>query len=99
MCMPAGQKRAPDLTVDDCEAPCGSWELNSGPWEQLPVLLTTGPLLQDYYCCSNLLGVPGLFSHECYLGMISLILHCTQKGHTSAMTCSFWVSITENYIW
>jgi hypothetical protein len=97
--MPAGQKRAPDLTVDDCEAPCGSWELNSGPWEQLPVLLTTGPLLQDYYCCSNLLGVPGLFSHECYLGMISLILHCTQKGHTSAMTCSFWVSITENYIW
>ena len=26
--------------------PCGSWELNPGPVEEQPVLLTTGPSLQ-----------------------------------------------------
>jgi hypothetical protein len=30
-CTPAGQKRAPDLTIDGYEPPCGCWELNSGP--------------------------------------------------------------------
>ena len=45
-CMPAGQKRAPDLIIDGCEPPCGCWELNSGPLEEHSVLLTSEPSLQ-----------------------------------------------------
>jgi hypothetical protein len=44
--MPAGQKRAPDLILDGCEPPFGCWELNSGPQEKQPVLLTSEPSLQ-----------------------------------------------------
>ena len=44
--IPASQKRASDLTMDDCEPPCSCWELNSGPLEERPVLLTTEPSLQ-----------------------------------------------------
>ena len=44
--MPAGQKRAPDLTIDGYESPRGYWELNSGPLEEQPVLLTAEPSLQ-----------------------------------------------------
>jgi hypothetical protein len=29
-CMPAGQKKAPDLIIDGYGPPCGCWELNSG---------------------------------------------------------------------
>jgi len=32
--------------TDGCEPPCGCWELNSGPLEEQPVLLTTEPSLQ-----------------------------------------------------
>jgi hypothetical protein len=31
---------------DGCEPPCGCWELNSGPLEEKPVLLTAEPFLQ-----------------------------------------------------
>jgi len=58
-CMPAGQKRAPDLITDGCEPPCGCWELNSGPLEEQPVLLTTEPSLQPcpsgFWSCFGLL--------------------------------------------
>ena len=46
MYIPAGQKRAPDIITDGCEPPCGCWELNSGPLEEQPVLLTTEPYPQ-----------------------------------------------------
>ena len=39
-------ERAPDLITDDCESPCGCWELNSGPLEKQAMLLTTEPSLQ-----------------------------------------------------
>ena len=42
----ACQKKASDLIIDGCEPPCGCWELNSGPLEEQPVLLTTEPSLQ-----------------------------------------------------
>ena len=45
-CMPACQKRVPDLITDGCEPPCDWWELNSGPLEGWPVLLTSEPSLQ-----------------------------------------------------
>jgi hypothetical protein len=32
--------------TDGCEAPCGCWELNSGPLEEQSVLLTAEPSLQ-----------------------------------------------------
>ena len=45
-CMPTRQRRAPDFSTDGCEPPCGCWELNSGPLEEQPVLLTAEPSLQ-----------------------------------------------------
>ena len=45
-CIYAGQKRAPDLIIGGYEPPCGCWELNSGPLEEQPVLLTSEPSLQ-----------------------------------------------------
>jgi hypothetical protein len=40
------QKRELDLIIDGCEPPHGCWELNSGPLDEQPVLLTTEPSLQ-----------------------------------------------------
>jgi hypothetical protein len=40
------QKRVSDLITDDCELPCGCWDLNSGPQEEQLVLLTIEPSLQ-----------------------------------------------------
>ena len=37
-CLLTHQKRASDLITDDCEPPCGCWELNSGPLEEQSVL-------------------------------------------------------------
>ncbi|EGW01477.1 E3 ubiquitin-protein ligase NEDD4 [Cricetulus griseus] len=45
----AGRKRAPDLIIDGCEPPYGCWELNPGPLEEQPVLLTSEPSLQPHY--------------------------------------------------
>jgi len=39
-CTPVCQKRASDPIIDGFETPCGGWELNSGPLEEQPVLLT-----------------------------------------------------------
>ena len=52
-CMPAGQKRAPDLIIDGCQPPCDCWELNSGPLEEQSVLLTSEPSLQPLYILST----------------------------------------------
>ena len=51
--MSAGQKRAPDLIIDGCESPYDCWELNSGPLEEHPVLLTAEPSLQPYFLYFN----------------------------------------------
>jgi hypothetical protein len=40
------QKRASDHTIDGCEPPCGCWDLNLGPLDEQPVLLTTETSLQ-----------------------------------------------------
>jgi hypothetical protein len=40
-------KRASDLITDDCEPPCGCWDLNSGPLEEQSLLLTAEPSLQS----------------------------------------------------
>ena len=42
----AHQKRAPNLIIDGCESPRGCWELNSGPWEEQSMLLTSEPSSQ-----------------------------------------------------
>ena len=44
--MPAGQKMAPNIIIDGYKLPCGCWELNSGPPEDQPMLLTSEPALQ-----------------------------------------------------
>ena len=43
VCMPTGQKRAPDPITDGFEQPCGCWKLNSGPLEEQSMLLTSEP--------------------------------------------------------
>jgi hypothetical protein len=45
-CLQAHQKKASDPITDGCEPPCDCWELNSGPLEELSVLLTAEPSLQ-----------------------------------------------------
>ena len=42
------QKKASDLIVDGYEPLCGCWKLNSGPLEELSVLLTSEPSLQNF---------------------------------------------------
>jgi hypothetical protein len=48
--IPAGQKREPDLTIDDCEPPCDCWKLDSGPLEEQSAFLTIEPSLQLWLC-------------------------------------------------
>ncbi|EDL23115.1 mCG145372, partial [Mus musculus] len=51
-------KRASDPITDGCEPPCGCWELNSGPLEEQPVLLTAEPSLQlPYFVFRNRVSV------------------------------------------
>ena len=40
------QRRASHLIMDDCEPPCGCWDLNSGPSEEQSVLLPAEPSCQ-----------------------------------------------------
>ena len=49
--MPACQKRTPDLIIDGYEPPGGYWELNLGPLEEQPGLLTSEPSLQPVLFC------------------------------------------------
>ena len=43
-CIPLCLKRTSDTTIEGCEPPDG-WELNSGPLEEEPMLLTAEPSL------------------------------------------------------
>lgn len=45
LCMPAFKKRASDLIIDACGLPCSCCELNSGPKDKQPVLLTSDSFL------------------------------------------------------
>jgi hypothetical protein len=45
-CLQTHQKRASDPITDDCEPPCGCWELNAGLLEKKSMLLTAEPSLQ-----------------------------------------------------
>jgi hypothetical protein len=42
-------KRASVPPRDGCEAPCGCWELNSGPLEEQPVLLAISPPAREHF--------------------------------------------------
>ena len=44
----ACQKRVPNPITDGCEPPFGGWELNLGPLEEQPVLLTSEPSPQPF---------------------------------------------------
>ena len=49
-CFQTHQKRGSDLIMDGCEPSCGSWDLNSGPLEEQPVLLPAEPFHQPKWC-------------------------------------------------
>jgi hypothetical protein len=48
-CTSALQKRVSYPVIDGHETPCGFWELNSGPLEEQPILLTDEPSLQGAF--------------------------------------------------
>ncbi|CAO2602305.1 hypothetical protein LEMLEM_LOCUS11148 [Lemmus lemmus] len=50
---------------DGCEPPCGCWELNSGPLEKQPVLLTTESFLQPPKRGILYLSLPAACRSEC----------------------------------
>ena len=75
MYITAGQKRAPDLTIDGYEQPRGCWELNSGPLEEQLVLLTCEPSLQSLF----------LFLYVVFLKQILLALTITKSKYESTL--------------
>jgi hypothetical protein len=85
-CLQTHQKSASDPITDDCEAPWGGWELNSGPLEEQSVLLTTEPSFQPCQCSFYPSHVPlsfvcmcvGLYVHELF------VFH-VHRGHRKAL--------------
>jgi hypothetical protein len=61
-------KEASDPITDGCEPPCGCWELNSGPLEEQPVLLSAEPsplvLIFNYQRRMKSSGNPEMFVHK-----------------------------------
>ena len=45
-CTPTCQNGALEFIIDGYKPPCGYWELNLGPLEEQPVLLTAEPSFQ-----------------------------------------------------
>jgi hypothetical protein len=45
VCLCKGVRSSGTGVTDRCELPCGCWELNLGPLEEQPVLLTAEPSL------------------------------------------------------
>ena len=46
VCLCKGVQSHGTGATDSCKLPCGCWDLNPGPLEEQPVLLTTEPSLQ-----------------------------------------------------
>jgi hypothetical protein len=46
LCLCEGVRSPGTGIIDNCELPCGCWELNPGPLEEQPVLSTAEPSLQ-----------------------------------------------------
>ena len=63
--------------MDDCEPPCGCWELNRGPLEEQPVLLTAKP--SSYFFC--------VYTFVCEEGACMYICLC--KGMHAGGACMF----------
>jgi hypothetical protein len=53
---------ASDPITDDCEPPCGCWDLNSGPLEEQSVLLTADFISFFIFSLTKLSLSKGLFS-------------------------------------
>jgi hypothetical protein len=50
-CLCEGVRSSENGVTDGCELPCECWELNSGPLEELLVLLTAEVSLQPLWVC------------------------------------------------
>ena len=68
------QKRSSDLITDDCEPPCGCWDLNSGPSEEQSVLLTTEPSLQPRILYVNMNWQGGRAEMQARSGLLDCII-------------------------
>jgi len=74
-CLQTHQKRASDPITDGCEPPCGCWDLNSGPLEEQPVLLTAEPSLQPH----TIFFLRFIYFNVCEY-TVTLFRH-TRRGH------------------
>ena len=66
--------RSPGSGVaDSCEPPCGGWDLNPGPLEEQPVILTTEPPPQSQaYMLKMAISLSG-FASSC---LLRVVFHC-----------------------
>jgi hypothetical protein len=73
---------ASDPITDGFEPPCGCWESNSGPLEELSVLLTTEPSLQPHPSIFKDKNnyVPEAFSQN--LNVLTISLHCLLSDYS-----------------
>ena len=69
-------RKAPGLITDGCEPPCGCSELNSGPLEEQPVLLSSEPSLQPphtpFSCMWILLPKNAIFITKLVSGLYNI---------------------------
>ena len=92
VCMPLGQKRAPDHITDGCEPPCDCWELNSGPLEEQAMLLTISPAPKKMY--SLLLFLLSMFI-SLNVSAKGIGSHGTEVTVDSEAPCEWWELIQD----
>ena len=63
-CLQMHQKRASDPITNGYEPPCGCWELNLGPLEEQPVLLTLELSLQAWVLGLKMCTPPAVVAHS-----------------------------------
>ena len=66
---------APDLTTDGCKPPCSCWELNSGPLEEQPGLLTSEPSLQPLVYCMHACIYVCIYTMYIYVCIYTMCIH------------------------
>ena len=84
--MPAGQKRAPDLIVDGYEPLYACWELNSGPLEEQPVLLTSRNQRSMVRCLPQSLFILFLIPFISVYALDQMCTMCEEEGIRSLET-------------
>jgi hypothetical protein len=73
--------------TNSCKLPCGCWELNPGPLEEQPVLLTTEPSLQPEATFSIPTKIVGL----------AVLISPTSRRHVKFQALEFTTRSARRY--